>query len=136
MIFYYKAVGCKSRKTLVTGRKSDCVRFVNKKANKLVGNAHAEPIKIMPIDEDLLSDLSECERRAKELFDRSIEEELVEIKKSRSHEGMPKILWTEAEDSLLCNCKTFKEAERIGKVLGKTTAAVWARVKRIRNKEG
>lgn len=136
MILYYKAVGCKSGKTLVTGRRSDCVRFVNKKANKLVGNAHTEPIKIMPINENLLSDLSEYEQKIKELFGRSNEEEVAEIYKTKSGKGRPKILWTEAEDNLLGNCKTFKEAERIGKVLGKTAGSVWARVKRIQKNGG
>ena len=136
MIFYYKAVACKSGKTLVTGKYSDCVRFINQKANKRPGNAHTEPMKIMPINENLLGGLSEYERALKELFNRTNQEEVAEIYKLRSGRGRPKINWTESEDALLVNCKTYNDAAKVGKVLGKSTAAVWARVRRLREKKG
>ena len=44
--------------------------------------------------------------------------------------------WTESEDALLNNCKTYNDAAKVGKVLGKSTAAVWARVRRLNKKKG
>ena len=42
--------------------------------------------------------------------------------------------WTEEEDRLLLNCKSYADAKIIGLNVGKSQAAVWARVRRFRRK--
>ena len=137
MIFYYKAVGYESGKTIVTGRHSECVRHINKKARSSKLNAHDEPIWILPIHEELRDKLTAYEQRLKESFEADVEE--VQKKGSKGdpvwmegRNGRRVCDWSETEDDLLVSCHTFKDATEIGDVIGKTAGAVWARVRRIR----
>lgn len=137
MIFYYKAVGYESGETLVTGRYSDCVRHLNKKARSRKEDAHDEPIQILQIHEKLCTGLTNYERALKESFDRGVEEAPKKWDKNdpvwmEGRNGRRVCDWSEMEDDLLLNCRTFKDAAEIGDALGKTAGAVWARVRRIR----
>ena len=135
MIAQYKVVGIESGDVQMSGRHSSCIRWLN-------GTRYPkkEAVKIIPSYETFCVGFDTIEEKAKRAFLESKEEEETFWIKN---EGSPQVEdgkkrrvcdWTEEEDHLLLNCKSYADAKIIGLNVGKSQAAVWARVRRFRRK--
>ena len=135
MIAQYKVVSIESGYVQMSGRYSSCIRWLN-------GTRYPkkEAVKIIPVSEAFFVGFDPYVEKVKRAFLESEEEEETFWIKidgdSQMKDGKKRRVcdWTEEEDRLLLNCKSYADAKIIGLNVGKSQAAVWARVRRFRRK--